>query len=117
MGKTGVFSALVAPEIVSSVQRYLRALAREGIQAKFGVLFGSQVTGTTDDWSDIDLVVVSPRFDGRKRNRDVELLWELTTQTDLRIEPVPCGEREWVEDDSRAIIEIARREGVIITPN
>ena len=44
-------------------------------------------------------------------------LWILTARTDCRIEPIPCGEREWVEDDSRAIIEIARREGVIITPN
>jgi len=32
-----------------------------------------------------------------------------------RIEPIACGEREWLEDDSRAIIEIARREGEVIT--
>jgi len=108
---------VVAPEIVTSVKNYLRALARRGIKATFGVLFGSQATGKAGKWSDIDLIVVSPRFDGRKRDRDVESLWTLTARTDVRIEPVPCGEREWEEDDSRAIIEIARREGVIITPN
>jgi predicted nucleotidyltransferase len=31
------------------------------------------------------------------------------------IEPVACGERQWVEDDASAIIEIARREGARIS--
>ena len=102
---------------MSSVRGFLRSLAGEGVVARFGVDFGSQATGTADRWSDIDLVVVSPRFDGRLRRDDIDRLWELAADTDVRIEPIPCGEREWVEDDSRAIIEIARREGVVITPN
>ena len=28
-----------------------------------------------------------------------------------QIEPIPCGEQQWQQDDSIAIIEIARREG------
>lgn len=108
---------MVAPEIVNSVRQYLRALADRGIKAAFGVVYGSQALGTAHEWSDIDLVVVSPWFDGRKRQEDVETLWRLTAHTDCRIEPIPCGEREWAEDDSRPIIEIARREGIIITPN
>jgi predicted nucleotidyltransferase len=108
---------VVAPEIVTSVRQYLRALAGEGIQAAFGVVYGSQATGRAHEWSDIDLVVVSPRFDGRKRRRDIERLWTLTASTDCRIEPVACGEREWAENDTRPIIEIARQEGEIITLN
>jgi len=107
----------VDPEIVTSVQRYLRALAGKGIEADFGVLFGSQATGKAHEWSDIDLVVVAPHFDEGIRREDVYRLWELAAHTDNRIEPVPCGERLWREDDSSAIIEIARREGVIITLN
>lgn len=106
---------MVAPEIVTSVRNYLHALADQGIETNFGVVFGSQAKGTAHRWSDIDLIVVSPRFDRPKRRRDVTRLWRLTAVTDCRIEPVPCGEREWVEDDSRAIIEIARREGVVVT--
>lgn len=34
---------------------------------------------------------------------------------DNRIEPIPCGEREWETDQSRPILEIARREGIVIT--
>jgi hypothetical protein len=34
--------------------------------------------------------------------------------TDDRIEPIPCGEREWESGDGRPILEIVRREGVVI---
>ena len=43
-------------------------------------------------------------------------LWCLAARIDSRIEPIPCGEREWERDDSRAVIEIARREGVRVDP-
>jgi hypothetical protein len=35
-------------------------------------------------------------------------------RTDSRIEPVPVGQRQYEEDDSSAILEIARREGFVI---
>ena len=107
---------MVSAEIVSSVRRFFRALAAEGLGVSFGVIFGSQARGTADKWSDIDLVVVCPRFDQGIRREDVDRLWTTAAMTDCRIEPIPCGEREWHEDDSRAIIEIARREGATITP-
>jgi predicted nucleotidyltransferase len=75
------------------------------------MVFGSQVTGKADTWSDIDLLVVSPVFDGEKRREDVNTLWKVAARTDSRIEPVAAGERQFVEDGGAAIIEIARREG------
>jgi hypothetical protein len=39
------------------------------------------------------------------------LLWRSAARTDSRIEPIAVGEYQFVEDDSSAIIEIARREG------
>jgi hypothetical protein len=42
------------------------------------------------------------------------MLWHVAADTDSRIEPLPCGEKEWETDDESAIIEIARREGKII---
>jgi len=40
----------------------------------------------------------------------------VAARTDSRIEPIPCGERQWIEDDVTPIIEIARREGVQVLP-
>jgi hypothetical protein len=100
--------------VTSSVKRYLRALSEHGIPASFGVVFGSYATGKATELSDIDLVVVSPRFDRRFSQESVNWLWRVAARTDSRIEPIPCGERQWVEDQGRPIIEIARREGVRI---
>jgi uncharacterized protein len=102
---------MVDESVVKGVRDYLRALQDQGLIVKFGVVFGSQVQGMSDSWSDIDLLVVSPRFDDLRDRGYIDLLWHVAARTDSRIEPVPCGERQWREDDASAIIEIARREG------
>ncbi len=93
------------------VRNYLNTLRDEGFPVSFGVVFGSQATGKADRWSDIDLLIVSPRFDGTVNRRNVDRLWHLTARTDSRIEPIPCGERQWREDRASTIVEMARREG------
>lgn len=104
--------------IVTSVKRYLRALqADHGLDARAAVLFGSYARGGADEWSDIDLVVLAGRFDREITRQDVELLWWVAAKTDSRIEPIPCGERQWLEDDKSALLEIARREGELIVPD
>ncbi|MBI1802273.1 MAG: nucleotidyltransferase domain-containing protein [Chloroflexi bacterium] len=102
---------MVDASIVRIVQDYLRRVHTSGLAVRFGVIFGSWATGKDHQWSDIDLVVVSPAFDGGCRRSDIDLLWRLAASSDSRIEPIPCGERQWLEDDTSAIIEIARREG------
>lgn len=97
--------------VTAAVQRYLRAVQGSGIPVSFGVVFGSQVSGRLDQWSDIDLVVVSPAFDQQRDREQVALLWRLTAQVDRRIEPIPCGVVQWAVDDSSALIEVARRHG------
>ena len=97
--------------VVTVVRKYLRTLQQHGVVVRFGVVFGSQVTGTTNTWSDIDVLVVSPRFDTTYDHRIVDLLWRVSARVDSRIEPIPCGERQWEEDDASAIVEIARRHG------
>jgi len=102
---------MVARTVVKSVQDYLEAIQNEGIAVRFGVVFGSYATGRSNDLSDIDVLVVSPVFDSPRKRKDVDLLWRLAARSDSRIEPVPCGERQWNEDSSSQIVEIARREG------
>ncbi len=102
---------MVDESVGKVVQKYLRTLRDHGIAVSFGVVFGSQAIGRADQWSDIDLLVVSPHFDRQRNRPDVDLLWRLAARADSRLEPIPCGERQWEEDDTSAIIEIARREG------
>jgi len=106
---------MVDRSILKKVRNYLINVSNEGIPVSFGIIFGSQVEGFSDRWSDIDFLVVSRHFDRSRDRRDVDLLWRLAAKTDSRIEPIPCGEQQWDNDVSSAIIEIARREGETIS--
>ena len=108
---------MVDAGVVGAIRRYIEVLRHEhALDVRHAVLFGSFARGQADEWSDIDVVVVAPRFDAAYSREDVTLLWRVAARTDSRIEPIPCGERQWVEDDTSAIIEIARREGQVIVP-
>lgn len=105
---------MVDSKIRTIVTAYLKTLKNNGLQVSGGVIFGSQATGRAGQWSDIDLLVISPDFDRIKDRQDINLLWRLAARTDSRIEPIPCGEAQWRDDDYSPIIEAARREGEII---
>jgi hypothetical protein len=99
------------PAIKASVQNYLQRLIGLGFNISFGVVYGSQVNGSAGPLSDIDLVVVSDRFDGKIVRSDIDTLWEVAAETDCRIEPIPCGRMQWQSDTGIPIFEIARQEG------
>ncbi|HEC03296.1 MAG TPA: nucleotidyltransferase domain-containing protein [Phycisphaerales bacterium] len=105
------------PSVLAVVRRYLRNLAGQGIATRMGVLFGSYASGHPDQWSDIDLLVVSPVFDGAFSREAVNCLWRVGARTDSRIEPIPCGQRQWTEDSATPLLEIVRREGVQVLPD
>jgi hypothetical protein len=105
---------MVDDAVVVSVKRYLRDLLQQGVAARFGVIFGSYAKGTPDMWSDIDVLVVAPVFDGSFSRETINRLWRVAARTDSRIEPIPCGDRQWVEDMTSPIVEIARREGICV---
>jgi len=104
---------MVENTVIEAVKKYLAALPRVGIHARRAILFGSFACGRVDEYSDIDLIVIAPEFDGSRELSLVKALWQATA-SDNRIEPIPCGEQEWETDQSRPILEIARREGIII---
>lgn len=106
---------MVESSIVNIIKRYLAALQVFGIHSQRAVLFGSFAKGTANEYSDIDLVVISPEFDVSREYELISNLWIATMKADSRIEPIPCGEKEWETDQSRPILEIARREGIVIT--
>lgn len=102
-------------EVIALVKEYLHQLRQQGIPVQYGVLFGSWAKAQPHEWSDIDLLVVSSRFDEERRREDVNLLWRTAAHTDNRIEPIPVGKLQYEDDDSSPIIEMARREGVVVT--
>jgi predicted nucleotidyltransferase len=105
---------MLAESILNAVTNFVAAVEEQGIPVEMAVVFGSQVTGRAHAWSDIDLLLVSPAFDDMKDRSGINLLWRLAARVDSRIEPIPCGSRQWREDDSSSVIEIARRQGEVL---
>ncbi len=102
---------MVESAILNSVGQYLQTVAGTGVNVSFGVIFGSCVSGTADEMSDIDLVVISPDYDGIISREQIAHLWRIAARVDSRIEPIPCGAVQWQQDQSSAILEIARTAG------
>lgn len=102
---------MVEGEAVAVVRRLLTLLREHGLEPAFGVVFGSWARGSAGPWSDIDVLVVSPRFDPPVEWATVAALWRLAAQVDARLEPHPCGLRQWAEERGSLIVEVARREG------
>ena len=102
------------PKVIAAVKEYLRKLAENGLSVAFCVIFGSQVTGRANELSDIDLIVVSSQFDGKISRETINKLWHIAARTDSRIEPIPCGQDQWQNNNTDAILEIARNEGQTI---
>jgi predicted nucleotidyltransferase len=102
--------------VLEIIRQYLRELDRTGIRVRQAILYGSWARGDTRLDSDIDLVVISPQFDDITDRDLIDRLWEITALVPeaWRIEPIACGERQWLEDDTSPILEIARREGEVI---
>lgn len=105
---------MLEQDVLTVVRKYQAALKSAGIHAEFVVVFGSQVTGKAHEWSDIDLLVVSPQFDGMSDRSGINQLWRLAAQVDSRIEPLPCGAKQWRDDDASGLIEVARQQGFIL---
>lgn len=105
---------MLEKSVLSAIEKYLAALRQAGITVDQAVVFGSQASGRAHEWSDIDLLVVSPQFDAMKDRSLINMLWRLAARVDSRIEPIPCGSRQWIEDDSSAIIEVARQQGELL---
>ena len=106
---------MVDKAVIKSVQEYLKYVNQQGIPVSYGVLFGSYAKNKAHEWSDIDVLVVSPHFDENRTADDYENLWMFAARTNKHIEPIPVGEKQYKEDNSSLIISIARREGQIIS--
>jgi predicted nucleotidyltransferase len=100
--------------IIPVIQHYLAEVSKAGIPVDGAILYGSFARDQDTPDSDIDLIVLSAKFDVEKTQQDVSLLWRLRCRTDARIEPIAAGVREFAVDRGSPILAIARAEGIMI---
>lgn len=90
--------AEVSSEIIELVKKYISMLEENNFPIKKAILFGSYENGKYDKWSDIDIALVSDKFEGNRfldRNR----ISRLTLDFNYNISPLPYNTKDFNEGD------------------
>lgn len=90
--------ACVDAQMMATAKEFLRQLKDQGIHVEFAYLFGSHAKGTPDEWSDIDVAIVSPDISEDRLEERIRLT-RLSSKIDSRIEPVPFSPSSFVDED------------------
>jgi len=90
--------AALPREVEQKIRKYLDALRENNINIQRAVVFGSFARGTYDEWSDIDIAIVSDIFIG-DRIADKSKVRRITLQIGSDIELAPFAPADFNEDN------------------
>jgi len=85
-------------EIEKTVMDYIEQLESIGIHVQQAILFGSYARGKYDQWSDIDLAIVSRDFVG-DRFEDRNKIRKITLKVNSDISPMPFRPEDFNASD------------------
>ncbi len=85
-------------KIEKTVKSYIEQLENSGIHVQQAILFGSYASGKFDEWSDIDLAIVSNDFAGN-RFEDRNKIRKITLQVNSDISPMPYRPEDFNDSD------------------
>lgn len=84
----------VPDKIKSIIERYLVLLSENNIQIKNAYLFGSYARGNNNEWSDIDIAIVSDAFEG-VRIKDRDKIRNITLAVSSNLEVLPFNPKDF----------------------
>ncbi len=84
--------------IENSIKSYIEHLESIGIHVQQAILFGSYASGKYDEWSDIDVAIVSNDFAGN-RFEDRSKIRKITLQVNSDISPMPFRPEDFNDSD------------------
>jgi len=86
--------AAVPIKIKKKIEKYLLELKKHRIPLKEAILFGSYANGTFQEWSDIDIALVSEIFKGN-RIKDKDKIRKITLSVGSDIEVLPFSPKDF----------------------
>lgn len=102
-----------ATQVRRIVKRYADAL-KQHIHVDKVILFGSYVSGHPREWSDIDIAIISPDFDGKDLFQRVRLMGKARQERDLDIEALAYGRKEYEAAHRQTFLGEIIRTGRIV---
>jgi predicted nucleotidyltransferase len=88
-------------EIKNILEKYLHLLKMNNIVLKSAYLFGSYSRGNYNEWSDVDIALISDSFEGRRIN-DREKIRKITLSVSSKIEVIPFRTEDFTEENPLA---------------
>lgn len=98
--------------VLENVRQFLRLLIKNGIHVSKAYIYGSYATGSPNQWSDIDVAVVSPQI-GTDRFEERIKLTKIAIRIDDRIEPMPFNHKSFEENDP--LVQEIIAHGIFVT--
>ncbi|WP_052345547.1 nucleotidyltransferase family protein [Alkaliflexus imshenetskii] len=98
-------------EIVDLLKKYILVLRSEGITVDKAYLYGSYLSNTATDESDIDVMIVTENEDDYVTGK----VWSLTRKVSSKIEPYLVGKGRFVNDNDSPLIDLVKRTGLEIS--
>lgn len=84
-------------KILNNIKKLIKTLAKQNIHIEKAYLFGSYANGTSKEYSDIDLALVSKNFKGN-RFLDKQIINPISLKIDSRFEIHPYKTEEFNEN-------------------
>lgn len=85
-------------EIKKKIYLFLDELKGSDIPIEKAYVFGSYAKGTSNEWSDVDLAIVSDKFVG-DRHTDKNTIRKFKAKVDYVLSPLPFRPEDFTEDD------------------
>lgn len=103
---------MVKSEIIEILRKYIYLLRAEGISVDKAFLYGSYLSNTETNDSDIDLMIVT-----ENENDDyiAGKIWSLTQKVNSKIEPYLVGTNRFYNNDNSPLIDLVKRTGLEIS--
>jgi predicted nucleotidyltransferase len=99
-------------ETLNKLSEYIKILNESGLKIEKAFLFGSAARNEAREESDIDVMLVSSRFDDQSDDLVFGLIWKLTRKVDSRIEPYAVGLSRFDSDEVSPLLQIVKKEGI-----
>ncbi|MDD3187859.1 MAG: nucleotidyltransferase domain-containing protein [Bacilli bacterium] len=92
------------------LKKYIFVLRSEGIIIDKAYLYGSYLSNTATDESDIDVMIVVEKEDDYLTGK----IWSLTKKVNSKIEPYLVGKLRFNNNEDSPLIDLVKRTGLEI---
>ena len=102
-----------ATDLEKIISRFV-ALLGKAARVEAVILYGSYVNGSPDEWSDIDIAVISPDFDGLAMWERQRLISRATVDRDPSLAPIGYSSSEYHNPGPHSFLREIIRTGRVV---